>query len=150
MARFAIVCVLVAAGCGDPSASSSGGALLGNGETCDDDLQCASQSCNREARKCRATSWEPCTPEVGCRQVPAVLGTYVCIDGRCVYVTPGGAGDSCDAHTPCARGSRCIASPVLPVGVCSSGETGAPCARPADCRSGRCNSMPGAPIGSCS
>lgn len=99
-----------------------------DGSECTEDRQCASGSCNGEARACRSIPTTSCEPTIGC--APLDGATYVCVDGRCAR-TDGGAGDPCASAGDCTTG-YCVSS------RCTSGSVGEPCGRPEDCSTGFC------------
>jgi hypothetical protein len=74
-------------------------------EECTDDVQCMTQSCNQETKKCRSETSDTCEAATGCAD-----GRYRCANA-CLFenVVCSTAAD-CDYYTTdsCSGGSRCV------------------------------------------
>lgn len=123
------------------------------GDTCTEDRQCVSESCNTEVGKCRGLAGGPCVFGVGC--VPSQGQRFVCdqVTDTCVkaggsvcevssdckqpgacaegHCTSGTDGQFCETTKQC-RSSRCVTN------LCSSGASGSVCASTDDCLAGTC------------
>lgn len=92
---------------------------LGDGQTCTEDRQCKSNSCNLEAGKCRAKG-SACSPNVGC--APAADGTErACVGDTCERVGDGSEGATCATNAQCNTG-LCAANTCRVPSVCSPDE----------------------------
>lgn len=75
-------------------------------ETCTDDRQCISRSCNVSQQKCRGIYSETCSVIVGCTAVASGVGPVFCVDGTCQRVGDGSDGSVCGTNSDCTH-QRC-------------------------------------------
>lgn len=99
------------------------------GESCTEDRQCLTGSCNQAAGACRAGNLQGCTPEVGCAPSESFHGlAFACHEGRCRAVEYGNVGDVCLEDVDCLSRECVDATCTAPRCGIGTGGLG-PCAR---------------------
>jgi hypothetical protein len=77
-------------------------------ETCGEDVQCLSSSCNLDVGKCRSTPQTSCTQEVGCAPDPTGR-MYTCGSGGTCTITGSAIYSHCTQGADCDAGLQCAA-----------------------------------------